>query len=301
MDQQLVQVRLGRFRPVGYFDLNGVECRREDFVILESDRSTEFGRVVSVVGAQEHPPETIKPQGKILRKVTQGDMNQIQNNLGKARDAINVCARKVNERKLNMRVFQSEYTFDCSKIIFYFTADQRVDFRALVKDLAKVFRVRIELRQVPVRDKAKMIGGYGVCGCGLCCSTYIKEFFPLSIKMAKEQALPLNPSRISGVCGRIKCCMSYEAPTYRNLSRGLPRVGDKVNTPEGRGRVRDVNILKRVVLVELPEGKVVKVDYPRKDSDESPAANCDAAQENKPNDQTIPQEPGEKRQDTKDE
>jgi len=297
MDQQLVQVRLGRFRPVGYFDLNGVECRREDFVILESDRSTEFGRVVSVVGAHEHPPEKIKPQGKILRKVTQGDMNQIENNLGKAKDAINVCVRKINERKLNMRVFKSEYTFDCSKIIFYFTSDQRVDFRALVKDLAKVFRVRIELRQVPVRDKARMVGGYGVCGCGLCCSTYIKEFFPLSIKMAKEQALPLNPSRISGVCGRIKCCMAYESPAYREMARGLPRAGDKVNTPEGRGRVRDVNILKRNVLVELPEGKVVRVDFPRQEKESPlPLSSCPAC-DTIECDETIPEDPGQERQD----
>ena len=262
---QLIQVQLGRFRPVYYFDLNGVECRRGDYVILEAERSTEFGRVISVVGAQEHPPEKVKSRGRVLRKVTEGDMNQIQNNFGKAKDAINICVRKVNERKLDMRVFRSEYTFDCNKIIFYFTADQRVDFRALVKDLAKVFRVRIELRQVPVRDKAKMVCGYGVCGCGLCCGTYIKEFFPLSIKMAKEQALPLNPSRISGVCGRIKCCMAYEFLSYREMTRGLPRVGDKVNTPEGRGRVRDVNILKRSVLVDLPEGKVVKIDYPKKE------------------------------------
>jgi cell fate regulator YaaT (PSP1 superfamily) len=265
MAQQFVQVQLGHFRPVYYFDLNGIECRRDDYVIVDVDRGTEFGRVVSVIGSEEHSPENIKPEGKILRKVTEGDRNQISNNLGKAKDAISLCVRKVNERKLDMRIFKSEYTFDCSKIIFYFTADHRVDFRSLVKDLAKVFRVRIELRQIPVRDKAKMTGGYGVCGCELCCACYIKDFFPLSIKMAKEQALPLNPSRISGVCGRIKCCMAHEFLTYRELSRGLPRVGDKVNTPDGRGRVRDVNIIKRVVIVELPEGKVVKMELPKKE------------------------------------
>lgn len=265
MDQQLVQVQLGHFRPVYYFDLNNVECQRDDYVIVEVDRGTEFGRVVSVVGADEHPPEGAKPEGKILRKITEGDENQIQNNRTKAKDAISTCVRRVNERRLDMRIFKSEYAFDCSKIIFYFTADQRIDFRALVKDLAKVFRVRIELRQIPVRDKARMVGGMGVCGCGLCCNTYIKKFFPLSIKMAKEQALPLNPSRLSGVCGRIKCCMAYEFNSYREMSKDLPRVGDKVNTPEGRGRVRDVNILKRLVVIELPEGKVVKLDYPEKE------------------------------------
>ena len=267
MAQQLVQVQLGHFRSVYYFDLNGVECQRDDYVIVDVDRGTEFGRVVSVVGAEEHMPEHMKPEGKILRKVTDGDRNQISNNLGKSNDAINLCMRKINERKLDMRIFKSEYTFDCSKIIFYFTSEHRVDFRSLVKDLAKIFRVRIELRQIPVRDKAKMIGGYGVCGCQMCCSSYIKSFFPLSIKMAKEQALPLNPSRISGVCGRIKCCMAYEFLAYRDMARGLPRVGDKIVTPEGRGRVRDVNILKRFAVVEMPEGKVMKIEFPKKDED----------------------------------
>lgn len=273
MDQQLVQVQLGHFRPVYYFDLNGVECQRDDYVIVEVDRGTEFGRVVSVVGSGEHTPESIKPEGRILRKITDGDRNQISNNLGKAKDATNLCMRKVSERKLDMRIFKAEYAFDFSKIIFYFTSDHRVDFRSLVKELAKIFRVRIELRQIPVRDKARMTGGYGVCGCELCCSRYIKEFFPLSIKMAKEQALPLNPSRISGVCGRIKCCMAYEFLAYRDLSRGLPRVGDKINTPEGRGRVRDVNIIKRLAVVELPEGKVIKVEFPKKDESGESAPN----------------------------
>jgi len=259
---KLVQVQLGHFRPVDYFDLNDVECLRDEYVILEVDRGTEFGRVVSHPQQEEHLDEGIVPVGKVLRRVTEGDRNQISNNLGKAKDAINTCVRKVNERKLDMRVFKAEYTFDCSKIIFYFTADQRVDFRALVKDLAKIFRVRIELRQIPVRDKAKMVKGFGVCGCELCCSCYIKKFFPLSIKMAKDQALPLNPSRISGVCGRIKCCMAYEFKVYRDLSKGLPRVGDKVTTPDGRGRVRDVNILKRFALIDLLEGKTIRVEYP---------------------------------------
>ncbi len=269
---KLVQVQLGHFRPVEYAELNGVECLRDDYVILEVDRGTEFGRVVSHPEHEENLDENIKPVGKILRKVTEGDRNQISNNLGKAKDAINACVRKVNERKLDMRIFKAEYTFDCSKIIFYFTADQRVDFRALVKDLAKIFRVRIELRQIPVRDKAKMVKGFGVCGCELCCSCYIKKFFPLSIKMAKDQALPLNPSRISGVCGRIKCCMAYEFKVYRELSKGLPRVGDKVTTPEGRGRVRDVNILKRFAVIDLLEGKTVRIEYPAAETGPSETA-----------------------------
>jgi len=290
MDHPLVQVQLGHFRPVYYFDLNGIECCRDDYVIVEVDRGTEFGRVVSVVGAEEHSPENIKPEGRILRKITEGDRNQISNNLNKASDAINLCVRKVNERKLDMRIFKSEYTFDCSKIIFYFTADQRVDFRALVKDLAKVFRVRIELRQIPVRDKARMVGGFGVCGCELCCSSYIKKFFPLSIKMAKEQALPLNPSRISGVCGRIKCCMAHEFLVYRDLARGLPRTGDKVNTPEGRGRVRDVNILKRVALIELSGGKVVKMEFPKREAAQTVSSNAILSPAEFIEDEEVPEE-----------
>jgi len=275
---------------VYYFYLNGVDCQRDDYVIVEADRGTEFGRVVSVVGSGEHTPENVKPEGKILRKVTEGDRNQISNNLGKAKDAVGLCMRKVNERKMEMRIFKSEYTFDCSKIIFYFTADHRVDFRSLVKDLAKVFRVRIELRQIPVRDKTKMIGGYGVCGCELCCSCYIKEFFPLSIKMAKEQALPLNPSRISGVCGRIKCCMAYEFLSYRDLSKGLPRTGDKISTPEGRGRVRDVNIIKRTAIVELPEGKVIKMEFPRKEDVKSDLPETAVSPADFTEDEDLPQE-----------
>jgi cell fate regulator YaaT (PSP1 superfamily) len=170
--------------------------------------------------------------------------------------------RKVNERSMDMRIIQSEYTFDCSKIIFYFTSDGRVDFRNLVKDLAKVFRVRIELKQIGVRDRAKVVCGFGVCGRSLCCSAYMKDFHSLSIKMAKEQSLPLNPSRISGVCGRIKCCMSYEYAAYRDLAKGLPHVGDKVTTLAGKGRVMDVNILKRMVMIDLGEGKTTKVFYP---------------------------------------
>ncbi len=285
----LVQIQLGHFRPVYYAEKNGVECQRDDYVIVEVDRGTEFGRVVSDThGGAEKAPEGVKPIGKVLRPVTEGDRNQIHNNLEKAQDAISTCVSKVNERKLDMRIFKAEYTFDCSKIIFYFTADQRVDFRSLVKDLAKIFRVRIELKQIPVRDKAKIVGGYGVCGCELCCASYIKDFFPLSIKMAKEQALPLNPSRISGVCGRIKCCMAYEYHAYRDLSRGLPRIGDKITTPDGRGRVRDVNILKRFAIIDLGEGKTVRIDYPALPDEPSPAPVIIATAD----DDVVPEEEG---------
>ncbi len=281
---KIIEVRLGEYRPVGWYDNHDVMCNRGDHVILETEGTTEVGLVLSDPLVEYHCPPG-PPQGKIIRKATEGDWNQIRNNRAKAKDAIDTCIRKVNERKLDMKIVQAEYTFDCSKIIFYFTADGRIDFRNLVKDLAKVFRVRIELKQIGVRDRAKVICGYGVCGRGLCCASYMKDFHSLSIKMAKEQALPLNPSRISGVCGRIKCCMAYEYLAYRDLAKGLPHVGDKVNTLNGKGKVVDVNILKRLVLVDLGEGKTTKVFFPKDDSASSEAGLPPAEKDEKPNDE----------------
>jgi len=259
---KVIQAQVGRFRGVAAFDLNDVVCDRDDYVIVDMGKITEMMRIVS------HPTEVedisqATVQGKVIRRATEGDWNQVRNNRQKIRDAINTCIRKINDRRLEMKVIAAEYTFDSSKIIFYFTAEGRVDFRALVKDLAKVFRVRIELRQIGVRDRSKIIGGHGVCGRDLCCYSFINEFMPLSIKMTKEQALPLNPSRISGVCGRIKCCMAYEFHAYKELNKGLPRIGDRINTPQGRGKVRDVDILKRTVMVDLSDGKTTKVVFPQ--------------------------------------
>lgn len=256
----MIEVQLGEYRPVGIYDLGDIICNRGDMVIIEQERAMEFGRVVSDINSI-CKEKTEAAAGKVVRVVTEGDKNQLENNRLKAQDAVNACVRKVNERNLEMQIVKAEYTFDCSKVIFFFTAEGRVDFRSLVKDLAKIFRVRIELKQIGVRDRAKIIAGYGVCGRELCCSSYMKNFHQLSIKMAKEQGLPLNPTRISGTCGRIKCCMAYEFLAYKHLSRDLPSVGDKVNTPEGKGIVRDVNILKRLVYVDLGEGKVTKVSY----------------------------------------
>lgn len=255
-----IEVQLGEYRGVGLFDTNDVEGKREDIVILDVDKASEFGRIIS------DPNVVCKGKvenvlGKILRVATEGDLKQIANNRTKAQDAQNTCVRKINERKLDMQIVKSEYTFDSSKVIFTFLSEGRVDFRNLVKDLAKIFRVRIELKQIGVRDKAKIVGGYGVCGRELCCSSYMKGFHPLSIKMAKDQGLPLNPSRISGVCGRIKCCMAYEFMVYKELSKDLPHVGDKVSIPEGKGRILDVNILKRMVTVDLGEGRVVRTAF----------------------------------------
>lgn len=257
---KVVEVFLGDYRPVAYIDQNQVEFCRGDYVIVEVERGMEFGQVISQK-TKEAAPNGESIQGKLIRKVTEGDLNQIKNNRVKVQDAVNTMIRKVNERRLDMQVVKAEYTFDCTKIIFFFTSDGRVDFRNLVKDLAKIFRVRIELRQIGVRDRAKIVGGYGVCGRELCCASYMKWFHPLSIKMAKEQALPLNPSRISGVCGRIKCCMAYEFLAYKDLIKDLPHIGEKVTTPEGKGKVRDINILKRTVIVDLGEGKTAKMSF----------------------------------------
>jgi len=257
---KVVEVKLGDYRSVVKVDLNNVDCQRDDYVILEVERGSEFGCVISNV-SQVCEGKMENLEGKILRKATEGDLKQIENNRMKADDALNMCVQKITDRKLEMQVVKSEYSFDSSKIIFFFTAEGRIDFRGLVKDLAKVFRVRIELKQIGVRDKAKIVGGYGVCGRELCCSSYMKGFHQLSIKMAKDQNLPLNPSRISGVCGRIKCCMAYEFSVYKELSKSLPHVGDKINTPDGKGRVVDVNILKRLVNVDVGEGKIIRLTF----------------------------------------
>lgn len=254
---KIVQVQLGEYRSVYFYDLNNVDCNRDDCVVLEVDRGSEFGKIISNVNL-DCKGKTDKLKGKVLRKATEGDIKQIENNRMKAQEALGICLRKINERRLEMRIVKAEYTFDSSKIIFSFIAEGRVDFRNLVKDLARVFRVRIELKQIGVRDKAKIIGGYGVCGRELCCSSYMKGFHPLSIKMAKEQGLPLNPSRISGACGRIKCCMAYEFTVYKEHSKTLPRLGEKINIDDGRGRVVDINILKRLVSIDMGDGRIVK-------------------------------------------
>lgn len=266
---QLVEIQLGEHRPVYQYDLNGVVCQRDDYVILEVERGSEFGRVLSDV-ERVCKSKVEVARGKVLRVATEGDLKQMENNRMKASDAKGVCIRKISDRKLPMRIVKSEYTFDSSKIIFTFTAEGRVDFRNLVKDLAKVFRVRIELKQIGVRDKAKIVGGFGVCGRELCCSSFLKDFHALTIKMAKEQGLPLNPSKISGLCGRIKCCMAYEFSAYKSLARSLPRLGERVTTPEGKGKVFDVNILKRIVSVDLGEGVTTKVQYPWVDAKDMP-------------------------------
>ncbi|MDE1921288.1 MAG: stage 0 sporulation protein [Candidatus Omnitrophica bacterium] len=260
---QLVQIKLGEWRPVIWADSNGVFVRRHDMVVLEVERNMEFGKVISDT-AKACSGKTEAAAGRLVRLASDGDLRQVVNNQMKSAEALKTCEMKVAESKIEMQLVQAEYTFDAAKILIYFTAEGRVDFRNLVKDLAKALRVRIELKQIGVRDKAKIIGGYGVCGRELCCSSYMKDFHPLSIKMAKDQGLPLNPQKISGVCGRVKCCMAYEFQVYREFSKVLPKMGAKVTTPNGeKGRIVAMDILKQYVTVDLGEGKLIRVKYPQ--------------------------------------
>ncbi len=258
----LVEIQLGEYRPVTLFDMNSITCKRGDMVICEVNKSFEFGKVVSDP-SKSCNGKAEASAGKVVRVASDGDLRQIVNNQMKSKDALAGCQRKVTESKLDMPLVKAEYTFDSTKLLIFFTSEGRVDFRNLVKDLAKMFRVRIELKQIGVRDKAKIIGGIGVCGRELCCSSYLKDFHALSIKMAKDQGLPLNPSRISGACGRVKCCMAYEFQVYREFSKNLPKMGSKVTTPQGeKGKVINIDILKRFVTIDLGEGKMSKVTYP---------------------------------------
>lgn len=259
---QLVQVKLGEYRSVVWIDANGFEIHRHDLVIMDLERNLEFGKVISDPD-KVCTGKTEAAVGRVIRLASDGDLRQVVNNEMKSAEAFKTCKLKVEESKMDMQLVQAEYSYDATKILIYFTAEGRVDFRNLVKDLAKMLRVRIELKQIGVRDKAKLIGGYGVCGRELCCSSYMKDFHPLSIKMVKDQGLPLNPQKISGVCGRVKCCMAYEYQVYREFSKSLPKIGSRVNTAEGeKGKVVAMDILKHYVTVDVGEGKMVRINYP---------------------------------------
>lgn len=246
-----------RFKPVGktyYFDPQDFEINKGDNVIVETSRGIEYGTVV--VGRKEiNDDELLKPVKPIMRPAQQEDHERYRENKKKEKEAFDICAEKIKRHGLEMKLIEVEYTFDGSKILFYFTADGRVDFRELVKDLAMVFRTRIELRQIGVRDESKTIGSIGVCGRSLCCSKFLGEFAPVSIKMAKEQGFSLNPSKISGACGRLMCCLKYEQDTYEELLKKLPRHGALVKTPDGNGIVESVSVLKEKVKVSVGEEK----------------------------------------------
>ncbi|MBI4335967.1 MAG: stage 0 sporulation family protein [Candidatus Omnitrophica bacterium] len=232
-----------------------------DYAIVEQERGLEYGIVASEPQPLLEGEAQKAPVLRIVRKATAGDMHQIERNKKKVKELLDVCGKKIDEHKLAMKLVDAEYSFDRSKVMFYFTADTRVDFRNLVKDLAAVFKARIELKQIGVRDEAKLLGGFGPCGETLCCAKFLKNFQPVTIKMAKEQNLSLNPTKISGLCGRLMCCLSYEYDTYKDLMRGMPNQGDKIKTKDGAGTVISVNAIKRIAVVQLEDGRQIEVSY----------------------------------------
>lgn len=251
-----------RFRKAGkiyYFDPAGYEIEAGEDVIVETARGVEFGYVVK--GMMEiTEEEVVQPLKKVIRIATDKDLDQEEDNSLKESDAYIICSEKIKKHKLDMKLIDCEYTFDKNKLLFYFTADGRIDFRELVKDLAAVFKTRIELRQIGVRDETKMIGSIGICGRPLCCYSHLSEFHPVSIKMAKEQNLSLNPTKISGVCGRLMCCLKYEEETYIELNKNLPNYGDIVVTPGGKdAEVKHVNILRQLVKVLVRDGDNIDI------------------------------------------
>lgn len=243
-----------RFRNAGkiyYFNPKKFPVRKGDHVIVETARGIEYGTVVA--NPQEVTDDkVVQPLKPVIRPATAEDDKKVEENRAKEKDAMRICREKIRKHQLEMKLIDAEYTFDNNKVLFYFTADGRIDFRDLVKDLAAVFKTRIELRQIGVRDETKIMGGIGICGRALCCNTYLSEFVPVSIKMAKEQNLSLNPTKISGVCGRLMCCLKNEEETYEYLNSRLPGVGDTVQTDDGlRGEVQSVSVLRQQVKVLL--------------------------------------------------
>lgn len=247
---KVIGVRFKKAGKIYYFDPNNLNINKEDYVIVETARGIEFGQCV--IGIKEIKEEDIiSPLKSVLRIADENDIKKHEENKAKEKEALEICTKKILEHNLVMKLIDVEYTFDNNKVIFYFTADGRVDFRELVKDLATIFKTRIELRQIGVRDEAKMIGGLGPCGRSLCCSSFLGDFASVSIKMAKEQNLSLNPTKISGICGRLMCCLNYEQSTYESIRKELPKVGSIVKTPEGTGEVVQNNIVKESVKVKL--------------------------------------------------
>lgn len=258
-----------RFRDNGkiyYFASEQFEVEVGQNVIVETARGVEYGRVV--LGNREiHDEKIIATLKPVIRIATPEDDKIQENNKEKSKEAYKICIEKIKKHKLAMKLIDCEYTFDNNKVLFYFTADGRIDFRELVKDLAAIFKTRIELRQIGVRDETKILGGIGICGRPLCCHTYLSEFAPVSIKMAKEQNLSLNPSKISGVCGRLMCCLKNEEETYEELNRKLPGIGDRVTTADGlRGEVHSVSVLRQLVkvIVDVDGEKEIR-EYPVED------------------------------------
>lgn len=260
---KIVGVRFRQAGKVYYFDPKQLRMERGTHVIVETARGVEYGTVI-IPPKGVTDDEVVLPLKSVIRVATPEDDRIEQRNHEKEKEAYRICQEKIKKHGLEMKLVQAEYTFDNNKLLFYFTADGRIDFRDLVKDLAGVFRTRIELRQIGVRDETKILGGIGICGRPLCCSTFLSEFAPVSIKMAKEQNLSLNPTKISGVCGRLMCCLKNEQETYEYLNSRLPNVGDRVTTVDGmKGEVQSVSVLRQMVKVVVSVGDEKEVrEYP---------------------------------------
>ncbi|GEL78277.1 PSP1 domain-containing protein [Tenuibacillus multivorans] len=256
---EVIGVRFKQAGKIYYFDPGDLNMTTEDYVIVETVRGIEFGKVV-IANKKVDEEDVVLPLKKVIRIADDKDKLTISENKDKTEEAYQVCVQKIKEHELDMNLVDAEFTFDRNKIIFYFTAEGRVDFRELVKDLAAVFKTRIELRQIGVRDEAKMLGGIGPCGRMLCCSTFLGDFEPVSIKMAKDQNLSLNPAKISGLCGRLMCCLKYENDMYEDAKQELPDIGEVMTTSNGKGKVVGLNILEKLVQVELEEMERV-VEY----------------------------------------
>ena len=273
----MVKVIGVRFRTAGkiyFFDPDKYHIKKNDNVIVETARGIEYGTVVSNI-KEVKDEDIVQPLKPVIRIASKRDQEQEEANKLKEQEAFQICLEKIRKHGLEMKLIDAEYTFDNNKVLFYFTADGRIDFRELVKDLASVFKTRIELRQIGVRDETKILGGIGICGRPLCCHTHLTDFIPVSIKMAKEQNLSLNPTKISGVCGRLMCCLKHEEETYEELNRKLPGIGDYVTADDGlKGEVHSVNVLRQLVKVvvevndekEIKEYELARIRFKRKNA-----------------------------------
>ena len=246
----IIGVRFKNMGKVYYFDAAGHTLQKGDYAVVETSRGLECGEV-AMANRDVADEELVQPLRPVVRKATPADIKRAEENAAREAEAMDICAKRIAAHELDMKLISAECAFDGSKILFYFSAEGRVDFRNLVKDLAGIFHTRIELRQVGVRDEAKMLGGLGICGRPLCCSQFLTDFHPVSIKMAKEQGLSLNPTKISGTCGRLMCCLKYEQDAYSSLLKITPRQGALVNTAEGHGTVVDVNLITGALKVRL--------------------------------------------------
>jgi len=258
---KVIGVRFKEAGKIYYFSPVEFQIKPGDFLIVETVRGIEFGYCVTGI-KYVNDKDIITPLKNVLRIATSNDLKNNRQNKIKEKQAFSICLEKIKAHNLQMKLSDVEYIFDCNKVIFYFTANGRVDFRDLVKDLASIFKIRIELRQIGVRDESKMVGGIGVCGRNLCCSSFLKEFAPVSIKMAKEQNLSLNTSKISGVCGRFMCCLNYEQSTYEEIRKKLPSINSEVKTPLGKGKVVQNSVVKENVSVKLSiDGEEIIKDF----------------------------------------